>query len=76
MFLPFLIPNSGDEWRTWLSDDAPRLIGVIVGVLLIRVLSRPIIGHLLRGAAKSTVRFRAEDPEVVEHARAMDKART
>ena len=57
----FLVPRDPEEWRAWLTDDAPKLAGVFVAVILVNLLSRPVIGRLLRGAARSAAALSGHD---------------
>jgi small conductance mechanosensitive channel len=64
MWAPFLIPSSRDEWETWLVDDAPKLLGIVLVVLAVRLVSGPIGRRFLGGAARSAGILRGEAPEV------------
>ncbi len=62
----FLLPSSADEWRDWLVDDAPKVAGVVLAIIVLKLVSRPIIGHTLRGAARSTARLSGDPIASVE----------
>lgn len=64
MWSPFLIPSSADEWERWFIDDAPKLLGIVLAVIAVRVVSGPVGRKILGGAARSAGRLRGEPPEV------------
>ncbi len=64
--LLFLIPNTGDEWREWLGDNGVNVLGILIGLLLLRLLVTRVMGRLIRSAAQRAGRARAEDPALVE----------
>ena len=67
MIVPlFLLPGDASEWQDWLRDDAPKLFGVVVAVILVNLLSRPLIGQGLRGAVRSAARIRGTEIEAGE----------
>jgi small-conductance mechanosensitive channel len=65
-WLPFLLPSTRSEWEDWLVDDAPKLLGIVVVVLAVRLFSGPVGRRLLGGAARSAGRLRGEPPEVTQ----------
>ena len=66
MWLPFLVPSSQDEWRDWLIDDAPKLVGIVLAVLAVRAVSAPLGRRLLGSAVRSAGRLRGEEAAVIE----------
>ena len=62
----FLFPGTWSEWREWLTNDAPTLAGVLIAVVVVKLISRPLIGRVLRGAARSTARLSGEDAAHVD----------
>jgi small conductance mechanosensitive channel len=62
----FLLPANLHEWHDWLRDDAPKLIGVIIVVVLVNLASRPLIGRVLTGAARSAAMLKGADPAAAE----------
>jgi small conductance mechanosensitive channel len=65
-WLPFLVPSSGDEWERWAVDDAPKLAGIIIAVLAVRLVTGPIGRRVLGISARQAGRLRGEAPEVTE----------
>jgi len=64
--LLFLVPDTSDEWRDWLTGNGLNIIGIVVGLLLVRLLVVRVFGRVVRSAAFRAGRARAEDPALVE----------
>ncbi len=62
----FLIPDTSDEWRDWMTGSGLNIVGIIVGLLLVRLLVVRVFGRVVRSAAFRAGRARAEDPALVE----------
>ncbi len=62
----FLIPGNSDDWRDWLRNSGVNIVGIVVGLLLVRILAVRVFGSVVRSAALRAGRARAEDPELVE----------
>jgi moderate conductance mechanosensitive channel len=62
----FLIPSSGDEWREWFGDNGINVIGILIGLILVRLLVTRVIGRVIRSASLRAAKARAEDPALVE----------
>jgi small conductance mechanosensitive channel len=62
----FLIPGNSEEWRDWLRTNGVNIVGIVAGLLLVRVLVVRVFGRVVRSAALRAGRARAEDPELVE----------
>ena len=62
----FLIPDTSDEWRDWLTDNGLNILWIVVGLLLVRLLVVRVFGRVVRSAALRAGRARAEDPALVE----------
>jgi moderate conductance mechanosensitive channel len=62
----FLVPTTLAEWRDWLQDDAPKVATVLVVIAVVKLLSRPLIGRVLRSAARPTARLSGEDPAQID----------
>lgn len=64
--LPFLLPSSGAEWKDWLGDEGPRLLGIVVAVVAVRLFARPMLARILRSAGRSARRLKPEDQALLE----------
>lgn len=62
----FLIPESSDEWRDWLSSGGVNILGILAGLVLVRLLVVRVFGRAVRSAALRAGRARREDPAMVE----------
>lgn len=62
----FLIPESSDEWRDWLTTSGVNILGILVGLVLVRLLVVRLFGRVVRSAALRAGRARREDPAMVE----------
>lgn len=62
----FLIPETSDEWQHWLRTNGLNIVGIIAGLLLVRLFVVRVFGRVVRSAALRAGRARAEDPELVE----------
>ena len=62
----FLIPNSSAEWRHWFGDQGVNVLGILIGLLLVRLLVTRVFARLIRTAAVRAARARQEDESVVQ----------
>jgi small conductance mechanosensitive channel len=62
----FLIPESSGEWRDWLVGNGVNVLGILVGLFLVRLLVVRVLGSAIRSAALRAGRARREDPAMVE----------
>lgn len=62
----FLVPNTNEEWREWLGDNGVNVIGILVGLILVRILVTRVVSKVIRSAALRAGRARMEDDELVE----------
>jgi moderate conductance mechanosensitive channel len=62
----FLIPNTTEEWQTWLGDHGINVLGILIGLVLVRLLVTRFISRLIRTAALRAGRARMEDEALVE----------
>ena len=62
----FLIPESSDQWRDWLTTGGVNILGILIGLVLVRLLVVRVFGRVVRSAALRAGRARREDPAVVE----------
>lgn len=62
----FLLPSSGDEWREWLRDNGANIVGILLGLIFVRLLVTRVVGRVIRTAAFRAAKARAEDPALVE----------
>lgn len=62
----FLIPSSGEEWRTWAEDHGPNIIGIIAVLFLVRYFVTRVVSKVIRRAALRAGRARNEDEALVE----------
>jgi small conductance mechanosensitive channel len=64
--LLFLIPNTTEEWREWFGDNGINVVGIIIGLIVVRWLVARVISRVIRAAALRAGRARLEDDELVE----------
>lgn len=62
----FLFPNSSAEWRHWFGDQGINVLGILIGLLLVRLLVTRVFARLIRTAAVRAARARQEDESVVQ----------
>jgi small conductance mechanosensitive channel len=62
----FLVPSTWDEWRTWLREDLPAIVAIVVVVFAVDFVFRRIISRFLRRAIIRASRVRSEDARIVE----------
>ncbi len=62
----FLFPNSGAEWRDWVGDRGINIIGIFIGLIVVRVLVTRVLARAIRKAALRTARSRHEDEGLVQ----------
>lgn len=62
----FLIPNTTEEWQEWLGDNGVNVLGILVGLFLLRWLVTRVVSKVIRTAALRAGRARMEDDELVE----------
>ncbi|GIW12577.1 MAG: hypothetical protein KatS3mg062_0016 [Tepidiforma sp.] len=64
--LPFLVPTTADEWQTWFRDSGLTIVGVIVGLVIVRVVVARALGRIIRSASLRAARARHEDLDLVK----------
>lgn len=62
----FLVPDSSEEWRDWLTSNGVNVLGILIGLVLVRLMIVRVFGRVIRSAALRAGRARREDPAVVE----------
>lgn len=62
----FLIPETSDEWRDWLTTGGVNILAIVAGLVLVRLLVVRVFGRVVRSAALRAGRARREDTAMVE----------
>ncbi|MGE0598794.1 MAG: mechanosensitive ion channel family protein [Dehalococcoidia bacterium] len=62
----FLIPSTGEEWQDWLGANGVNIIGILIGLIIVRILVTRIIGRVIRTAAMRAGRARLDDEALVK----------
>lgn len=62
----FLFPTSGDEWRSWLSNDGAAILTILVALGIAWVVVRLAALRILRRLVRNAARARRQDPDLAE----------
>lgn len=62
----FLFPTSGDEWRSWLSNDGAAILTILVALGVAWVVVRLAALRILRRLVRNAARARRQDPDLAE----------